>query len=210
MLERYGVGRGTLREALRHLELQGVLQIRPGPTGGPMVAMPGPSNLASSITLLLALSRTPFREVVDVAGALEPAMAQLAAEQADDDAIAALRGSVDHLVEHLRAKDTVAFMREHQHFHELLAAATGNELFRYLSGALQNIISGSQTGVVYSLAQMKITVQAHEAIVDAIADRDGPRARAAIAEHMGAWRKMLHRQHADALDRAVTWGEGET
>src|SRR4051794_18860504 len=34
MLGRFGVGRASLREALRHLELQGVLSIRPGPGGG--------------------------------------------------------------------------------------------------------------------------------------------------------------------------------
>ena len=37
MLQRYGVARGTLREALRFLEIQGVLTIKPGPSGGPTV-----------------------------------------------------------------------------------------------------------------------------------------------------------------------------
>ena len=37
MLEHYGVGRGTLREALRFLELQGVLTLKPGPGGGPVI-----------------------------------------------------------------------------------------------------------------------------------------------------------------------------
>src|ERR1700761_327644 len=53
MLQRYGVARGTLREALRFLEIQGVLTIKPGPSGGPTVNTPDPRSLASAIALLL-------------------------------------------------------------------------------------------------------------------------------------------------------------
>src|ERR1700682_4416911 len=56
MLQRYGVARGTLREALRFLEIQGVLTIRPGPAGGPTVNNVEPRSLASAIALLLQLS----------------------------------------------------------------------------------------------------------------------------------------------------------
>jgi DNA-binding FadR family transcriptional regulator len=37
LLERYQVGRTSLREALRVLEMQGLIVIRPGPGGGPML-----------------------------------------------------------------------------------------------------------------------------------------------------------------------------
>jgi DNA-binding FadR family transcriptional regulator len=205
MLERYGVGRGTLREALRHLELQGVLTMRPGPGGGPMVASPGAEHLASSVTLLLTLSRTPFREVVDVAVALAPTLAQLAAEQADADDIAALRAGLAELTLRLKARDGEGFMRAHQRFQALLATATGNGLLGMLHGALQNIISGSDTGVTYSHPQMRATLTTHRATVDAVEDHDGERARAVVDEHMEAWRRMLARQHPDALDRPVRW-----
>lgn len=56
MLEKYDVGRGTLRESLRFLELQGVITLKPGPGGGPVVVQPDASSLATSLALLLQFS----------------------------------------------------------------------------------------------------------------------------------------------------------
>src|SRR5215213_11372004 len=53
MMETYEAGRGTLRESLRFLELQGVISLKPGPGGGPVVQQPDATTLATSLTLLL-------------------------------------------------------------------------------------------------------------------------------------------------------------
>jgi len=46
MLERFGVGRGSLREALRILEINGLVVLKPGPKGGPVVAAQDPAPSA--------------------------------------------------------------------------------------------------------------------------------------------------------------------
>jgi DNA-binding transcriptional MocR family regulator len=63
MIAQYGVGRATLREALRLLELEGALSIRPGPGGGPMVARPTPRHLASTFALVLQLTDDDFGSI---------------------------------------------------------------------------------------------------------------------------------------------------
>jgi DNA-binding FadR family transcriptional regulator len=205
MLEEYDVSRGTLREALRFLELQGALEMRPGPTGGPMVAAPGTVNLAASITLLLSLARTPFREVVDAAAILDPAMAFLAAKNADGPAVAAMRASLERMAERRRAKELPRFMEEHQRFYELMAQASGNTLFRYFSGALHIVISSPDTGIAYSAAQMKETLRQQTVVVDAIEAGEAQLAWRTSREHKRAWARMLHQQHRAALDRPVKW-----
>src|SRR5258707_5101191 len=85
MLEKYEIGRGTLREALRLLEFQGVITLKPGPKGGPVLCNPDPSHLASTLVLLMQLKRAPFRSIVEVRVALEPLMSFLATQAIGDD-----------------------------------------------------------------------------------------------------------------------------
>ena len=65
MFQNYQVGRGTLREALRFLELQGILSLKPGPGGGPVVERPDASNLATLLVLLLQFSDARYQTVVE-------------------------------------------------------------------------------------------------------------------------------------------------
>ena len=79
MLETYETGRGTLREALRLLEFQGVIALKPGPGGGPILLTPAPSHLASTLQLLMQLNQATYRSIVEVRTAMEPMTSQLAA-----------------------------------------------------------------------------------------------------------------------------------
>ena len=81
MLEEYQVGRGTLRESLRFLELQGIISLKPGPGGGPVVERPEATSLATSLMLLLQFADAQYRVVAEARVALEPTMARLAAER---------------------------------------------------------------------------------------------------------------------------------
>src|SRR5690242_15187455 len=64
MQEEYGVGRGTLREALRFLELQGVLSLKTGPGGGPVVRQPDSTHLATTLALTMQFADAPYRVIV--------------------------------------------------------------------------------------------------------------------------------------------------
>ena len=97
MLEEYQVGRGTLRESLRFLELQGIISLKPGPGGGPVVEQPEASSLATSLMLLLQFSDAQYRVVAEARVALEPMMARLAAERMTPESLAELQpGSLKH------------------------------------------------------------------------------------------------------------------
>src|SRR5215207_2530683 len=90
MLEKYQTGRGTLREALRLLEFQGVIALKPGPRGGPVLLDPSASHLAGTLVLLLQLKQAPFRSIVEVRTALEPMISRLAAERMSDTSLGEL------------------------------------------------------------------------------------------------------------------------
>ena len=94
MLEKYATGRGTLREALRLLEFQGVISLKPGPGGGPVLQTPSASHLASTLMLLMQLNRAPYQVIVEVRNALEPVISELAAAQISDASLAELAQTV--------------------------------------------------------------------------------------------------------------------
>src|SRR5215469_12163891 len=97
MLETYETGRGTLREALRLLEFQGVIALKPGPGGGPILMNPAPSHLASTLQLLMQLNQAPYRVVVEARLALEPVISRLAAERISDESLGDLAGNVTEM-----------------------------------------------------------------------------------------------------------------
>src|SRR3546814_11684468 len=72
MLARYEVVRATMREALRFLELQGVIHLQPGRGGGPVVSRPQTRDFASSLSLIHHFMDHDLRALLDLPDAIPP------------------------------------------------------------------------------------------------------------------------------------------
>ena len=83
MVDQYGVSRESLREALRLLEAQGIVSIRRGPGGGPVVGRAESMNLARTMTLYFQLAGATYDELLLAWRMLEPLAAELAARNPD-------------------------------------------------------------------------------------------------------------------------------
>ncbi|MEE2056960.1 FadR/GntR family transcriptional regulator [Rhodococcus artemisiae] len=204
MLDEYDVGRGTLRESLRFLELQGVISLKPGPGGGPIVQQPDSEGLATSITLLLQFENAPFRTIVEARTALEPMMAKLAAERINEEQLADLKYSVEHMRDNL--DDGEIFLEMSRVFHDTVAKGSGNALFGYLIHALLDMLDGSAMGMEYPERHRRATLDIHEKIYNAVADRDPEAALVAMEEHIaGIWR-YEEKHYPAALETPIAWG----
>ncbi|MDV7272470.1 FadR/GntR family transcriptional regulator [Rhodococcus oxybenzonivorans] len=204
MHESFGVGRSTLREALRILELQGVIVIRPGRGGGPTVGLPDSRHLASTLALLMQFSDTPFRSVLETREYIEPIAAALCAQNGEDRVIDGLRQSVDAMRANI--SDETVFLYENHRFHELIAEGAQNPLISYFLNSLDWIIDGARLGVTYSPSSRKHVAVIHEQICEAIEDGDSDRARDAMSEHMKETRAFFERKHPKVMDQALSWG----
>lgn len=203
MLETYGIGRGTLRESLRILELQGVISLKPGSGGGPIVEKPDSSVLASSLTLLLHFEKRPFATVVETRTALEPAMARFAAEKATPELLEALRENVD-IVE-ANIDDDVFFHRENERFHAILAEASGNSIFDYLISAMLGILDGSTVGITYPREVKELSSQIHRRIYEAVAAGDGVLAEKLMRSHLHAHADYTTTNFPASLEAPIDW-----
>jgi GntR family transcriptional repressor for pyruvate dehydrogenase complex len=205
MLVQYEVGRGTLRESLRFLEMNGVLTVKPGPGGGPVVAAPDSHDLASTLGLFLELNGTKFGAILDVREVLEPALAGMAASLRDEGVVASIGASVEAMAANLRDLDL--FLDENERFHELIAAAAANPVFTLLTGSLDRIIDGSRLGTDYPLRRRQAVLTAHRAIFAAIAEGDAEKASGEMVRHMQAFRRYTDRYYPQAVSSVLRWSD---
>jgi DNA-binding FadR family transcriptional regulator len=203
MVARYDVGRGTLRESLRFLELNGVIVLKAGPSGGPIVASPDAHNLAGLLGLFLQLRPTPFGAIVEARSVLEPAIARMAAKNATPEMLKAISASIDAMERFI--EDEEAFLVENETFHEAVANASGNTLFELLLSSLHLITDGMPVGVSYPMPRRRAVVRAHRAIFEALNARDADGAEAAMAQHMAEFKRYVQRTFPAVLDQRLRW-----
>lgn len=203
MLEKYEIGRGTLREALRLLEFQGAISLKPGPKGGPVLLDPDPSHLASMVQLVLQLKKAPFRSIIEVRSAIEPTLSALAATRMSEDELAALEQTIVDMRD--RIEDTTVFFEANQRFHEILAYGSGNPLLSYFLDSLLGIMDGTVIGIDYPPHRRTAILKAHEELFEFLVRRDPVGSEQRMREHIDAYVEYAERRYADVLDQTVQW-----
>jgi DNA-binding FadR family transcriptional regulator len=203
LAEQFGVGRSTIREALRLLETRGVLTIRPGPGGGPIVRRPRPADLRDNLTLILQFEGASLADVLDARVALEPAVAALAAQHITDEQIEELAASVDAILDNL--DDHRRFLAENQRFHALMADASGGIALKVFLETLQWLADGAVVGIEYTAGRRKAVAQAHGAIVDALRERDPVGAAEAMRQHLGEAGSYWQAKYPELARGFVRW-----
>ncbi|HUZ68307.1 MAG TPA: FadR/GntR family transcriptional regulator [Candidatus Saccharimonadales bacterium] len=197
MVEQYGVGRATVREALRLLELQGLVDVRPGPNGGPVVQEPEPYHVAQLLSIMFSVSGASFSDVIETRLILEPELASRAAVNATDTEIQELADIVS--LQHREITDEREFLRLNSEFHTLIAQASRNHVLATFQAAIRKLEVGQQIGVHIHPDSRKGTCRAHERIVTAIQGRDEARATSAMRAHMEAFAEYLAREYPTAM-----------
>jgi GntR family transcriptional regulator, transcriptional repressor for pyruvate dehydrogenase complex len=203
MLDKYATGRGTLREALRLLEFQGVIALKPGPRGGPVVLAPDSSHLASTVVLLMQLKEAPFRSIVEVRSALEPVISSQAATRISDDALKDLNGTIERMGENL--DNELVFLDENKRFHDIIAWSSDNPLFGYIIDSLLGIMDGTVIGMDYPRPRRLAILKAHTNIFDALHGRDPAASEALMRIHINEYVAYAERKFPEVLDRVIPW-----
>ena len=206
MLEEYEVGRSTLREALRLLESRGILSIRTGRDGGPVVRRPRPSDLGEAMTLILQFEGVAFSEVFAARQALEPVLAAMAAENADQAILDSMRECVDRMAEYIG--ESAVFHAENLRFHELVADAAGSPVLKLLSNAVEWVADGIAFGAVdagFSQEQRQIALSWHERIYKAVSTGDPAAAESMMEAHLEDSREAWMSRYSDVNRRSVQW-----
>jgi GntR family transcriptional regulator, transcriptional repressor for pyruvate dehydrogenase complex len=205
MLEKYQTGRGTLREALRLLEFQGVISLKPGPRGGPVLQNPDAAHLGSTLVLLMQLRSAPFRNIVEVRSAVEPMISSLAATRMTEEELGELRGTVDQMREEI--DDQYSFLDANKRFHDIIAWSSGNALFGYVIESLLGIMDGTVIGIDYPGYRRSAILKAHVEIYDALESRDPEASEARMREHIQAYERYAERKFPQLMNETIPWDQ---
>jgi len=177
MLVQYRVSRSSLREALRLLEVQGLIGIRPGPGAGTVVGRVLPGNLSRTLTLHLHMLGANYDELLEAWVESEPLLARLAALNPDREKV---RTSLSPFLD----EDHAWAVREGLQFHDIVAELGGN---RVLSLALRSIGFIVTEQVLTSAERGELEQQIvhdHREVAEAIIAGDAELAANRMREHI--------------------------
>jgi DNA-binding FadR family transcriptional regulator len=201
MLEKYQVGRASLREALRILEVHGIIAIRPGPGGGPMVAPVDATYFARMSTLYLHLMEATYREVLEARIIMEPVMARLAAGRQDREALVAL----EEYLTREQPDDDSQYLLETGGFHGLLAGLSGNRVLDLEGQGLRDMYADRIEGMAFPPEARSGILRDHRAIARAIISGNASRAEKLTRSHMEEYLFYSASRNPGVLDEVVQW-----
>jgi GntR family transcriptional regulator, transcriptional repressor for pyruvate dehydrogenase complex len=189
---RFGVSRGSVRDAFRLLETIGLLETRHGQGTFPRELDVG--RLVAPLASILTYRRELREELRDVRRMFEPAVARVAAARASDEDLADLQRILEMQRRKLAAGGSAIV--EDTAFHAVLARATGNRVVMRIMETLNNLLIESRKLTLKQKGRPERSIQGHEAVVAALRRRDADAAGEAMLEHI--------EQNSNLLQRAPT------
>lgn len=199
LMAELGVGRNSLREAVKVLQALGIVDTRHG--FGMFVAKENLNALHESLAFRGQMSLRHHgheaTELVDVRQALETGLIGLAIRAVTEEHLDALEKVVVAMEE--RAARNETFVEEDKAFHRILFEPLDNQLLTNLLGVFWDVYRTIYSAIDPDLAVTHPvkTAQDHRDILDAVKDRDVDTARKLISEHFQGIRALLENRRLE-------------
>src|SRR5918997_1309924 len=180
LAEQFKVGRAVIREAIRQLEVSGLVESRHG--GGNYVRGGTVEHLVAPIASVLN-GMAPLREELMAARLFfEPQIARAAAARATPEDLRRLEEAIRRQEE--RAANGQSGAEEDAEFHDLLARATHNTVVGRVMEVLDSLLEDSQARLFRSVQRSKISLEGNRRILEAVRSHDQEAAQLAMVKHL--------------------------
>ncbi len=204
LIERFGVSRPSLREALRILEAEGLISVVRGVQGGVVVHRPDQRLTARTAAIVLQSRNVPLADVFEARTILEPAAVRLVASgrqrRRSAQRLRRLIGEEEAAIE-----DPVAFGQANARFHEELVAMAGNQTLTIVAEMLNEVVARAVTAVSQtdsggaSARTRRRGVRSQQRLVVLIEAGDADGAEAHWRTHMGVVGRVMLGQRAKTV-----------
>jgi GntR family transcriptional repressor for pyruvate dehydrogenase complex len=190
LADQFQVSRSSLRQALKALEIMGVVSQR---VGDGTYVNTAPALLSEPMEFLILLNSISFEELMEARIIVEPELAARAATRATDEDLATLRREMTAMKESGASHSSIT---EHDLlFHQAIFRAAGNRvcsiLFSVVHQSLHDLIE-----LTSRLVAVEHTVRLHQRIYSAIRRRDPEEARRRMAEHLLDAKELVTRANS--------------
>ncbi len=196
LMTQFGVSRSTVREALRVLQSNGMIQSRAGDPRGPLVLAASPVALHKSMTRLARTSSMSLGELLQFRMLLEGSAYLLAAQLHTASQLAEISAALDTMT---TATDYTAFSDADVAFHDAVAHATQNTMIIVCStvvrGVVLDLIEDHLAHAADRQALMTRYLKHHTEVLEALRARNGP-----LASRLA--RRALYDSYASYLQEA--------
>jgi DNA-binding FadR family transcriptional regulator len=206
MLDHYRVSRESLREGLRLLEVQGLISIRRGPGGGPVVGTVDPANLGRVSTLFFHMSGATYAELFEVWRMAEVMLAERASRNPDGEArAAAMAPYLAPEAPGAGEDDLERFVEAHAGFHGAIASLVGNRVLELTLQTYGQIVSHHLATVQDPRDIRQMLADDHRELARAVAAGHPRRARELMDAHIAGVAAHNREQLGDRVDDFIEW-----
>ncbi len=194
LAEHFGVSRSTIREVLRDLATQNLVETTRGATGGTFVVVPRPEAMARSlgvgISMLASNENLTVEQMLEAREVLEVPMTRIACLRATDDEVDEICNYAD---DRFDARSAGRDLEANWGFHSLIAKAARNPLLELMCEPVLFVLENAFAAVTESAEYDRQVEQQHRAIAAGIRARDADGAAAAMREHLQYLRPFYRR-----------------
>jgi GntR family transcriptional repressor for pyruvate dehydrogenase complex len=180
LAEQFKVGRAVIREAIRQLEVSGLIESRHG--GGNYVREVTVEHLVAPIATVLNGMAHLREELMDARLFFEPQMARAAAARATPEDLRGLEDIIRRQEEGMAKGRSGA--EEDAEFHDLLARSTHNTVVERIMEVIDGLLEDSQVRLFGSVERSEISLEGNRRILEAVLRNDQEAAQEAMVEHL--------------------------
>ena len=201
LADAFGVHRSTIREAIRVLEQEGLVQRRPGGKQL-LVNAPAVGHVASRMRAAIVLQEITFRELWQTMLILEPAAAEAAAKYADEKDIEELEANLEATRRASTNPNELVILD--MEFLEIVARASRNRVLQLCRVPIGQLLYPTFLPVMQRTEAAPRLLKAHDAILAAIKGGDSQDARNWMHRHIVDFRRGYEQADLD-IDKPVIW-----
>lgn len=199
LAERLQVSRASVRDAIRALEIMGLIEIRPGE--GTFVKDSGPSEIIQPLAMFIAVERSAFFEIYEVRKILETATARLAAGRVEPEELSRIEDAYKGMLRCFSSSDPEQGEIYDAQFHYAIAEAAHNNLLMKLMNTISETfhksISTARQQLYLTPGNAETLLEQHGLVLNAIRTGDGETAAREMLHHLNYAEKELEKNLED-------------